>query len=360
MGLKSSESCQFVVKNTFIDHVKPKSDNALKEPDTLLRTASAPAKLAVDDAADQEFGPAVDLITPAVGGDLMDSGIECGDAPRDPEPLVRMSTYDPLEHGDGRLWEVPCGSSANWGAPSDLRMAVIPSQLPVGARQVENQWSILQQAPVDPSCILSQAMQAQAMLPSPSPFAFVHCSSAAYAGTTEMAKIEHVDQVREQQIETDTLPLQVAPQPHTLEIAVSQDSVITGVIWTVDAKKLKSNDRVAVSPPFSLYGAPFRMMLHPKISSESKGGASFRKSMGRGFLQLKCESKVQELAGARFTFNFVVGSSKKRLEAARGPITHDFTTGGIVGLRKGQDEWNFSQCVDKCSDTFVVCLEILQ
>jgi hypothetical protein len=135
--------------------------------------------------------------------------------------------------------------------------------------------------------------------------------------------------------------------------------VITAVIWRVYANNFKSNDRVAVSPPFNLWGAPFRMMLQPKVSSENKGGSSFRKAQGKGSLQLKCESKVQDSAAARFRFNFVIGSSKKRLEAPRGPISHDFSTGGIVGLRKGEDEWDFSRSVDNKSDTFVVCLEIL-
>ncbi|CAE8669697.1 unnamed protein product [Polarella glacialis] len=63
----------------------------------------------------------------------------------------------------------------------------------------------------------------------------------------------------------------LAPQPQTLTRAFSVKSGFFRVHWTVDARKLRGNDKQAVSPPFELsFGSQFpnvtfKMMIYPKV-----------------------------------------------------------------------------------------------
>merc|ERR1712048_10445 len=131
------------------------------------------------------------------------------------------------------------------------------------------------------------------------------------------------------------------PQPQTIEVYErSGDSVRAA--WIVDGKKLKGNDRIAVSPQFSFRGAQFRIMLQSKKCSDSKGGSCFRKAQGRGTLQLKCESNIQGATFAPVKIIFAVGSSKRSLDDTRGPVVHDFSRSGLVGLPRQEEVWDFS------------------
>lgn len=98
-------------------------------------------------------------------------------------------------------------------------------------------------------------------------------------------------------------------------------------------------------------------MIYPKAVSDSKGGASFKKSRGHGFVQLKCEAELAE-AIANVRFRISIGSGDK-LQPPRGPVSHNFSSSAVCGLPKDQEEWDFSSVVDPDSATFVVCLEIV-
>jgi len=140
--------------------------------------------------------------------------------------------------------------------------------------------------------------------------------------------------------------------------------------WTVDARKLKASDRVAVSPAFFLpigknrKAIQFKMMLTPTPSSQGKGGSSFRKSKGLGHIQLKCEAQVTPGEDESFplSFRMAVGSGigeDSRWLEARGPLEHDFLKQSIFPpCPTGQDkDWDFISIVDESSETFVVGLE---
>jgi len=154
------------------------------------------------------------------------------------------------------------------------------------------------------------------------------------------------------------------PQPQTLTRAFSVTSGFYRVYWTVDARKLRANDKQAVSPPFQLsFGdhfpnVAFKMMIYPKIVNDSKGGASFKKARGRGFVQLKCEAELFDVA-APVNFRIAIGS-KETLQEPRGPVCHNFSASAVCGLRKEEEEWDFAAVVDQESMTFVVCLEIVK
>eukprot|EP00933_Yihiella_yeosuensis_P081163 TRINITY_DN94711_c0_g1_i1.p1 TRINITY_DN94711_c0_g1~~TRINITY_DN94711_c0_g1_i1.p1 ORF type:complete len:430 (+),score=88.61 TRINITY_DN94711_c0_g1_i1:62-1351(+) len=152
-------------------------------------------------------------------------------------------------------------------------------------------------------------------------------------------------------------------QPQTLTRHVSAQSGCSRVHWTVDARKLKGNDKQAVSPPFELsFGnqhpdVTFKMMIYPKSTSDTKGGASFKRSKGHGFVQLKCEAELSH-ALANVSFRISIGSQEKQ-QPFRGPVSHNFSKNAVCGLPKETEEWDFSTVVDPDSQTFVVCLEIV-
>lgn len=148
------------------------------------------------------------------------------------------------------------------------------------------------------------------------------------------------------------------------------------VNWTVDARKLKSNDKVAVSPQFdvSFHGCslPFKLLIHPKATGDGKGGGSFRKAKGRGKIELKCEGGLKDDEPAVIQYCLGIGSSAKAKEGEavkrqplRGPVRHNFSQSGVSALPKESpqnplgDEWSFPEVVDEESQTFVVALEII-
>lgn len=153
------------------------------------------------------------------------------------------------------------------------------------------------------------------------------------------------------------------PQPQALHRAFSVNNQVYRIHWTVDARKLRGNDKQAVSPPFELsFGnqfpnVTFKMMIYPKQINDGKGGASFKKARGRGFVQLKCEAELTE-ALAPVNFRITIGSADKA-QTSRGPVLHNFSQSAVSGLPKDIEEWDFNTVVDQESMTFVVCLEIV-
>eukprot|EP00929_Paragymnodinium_shiwhaense_P096645 TRINITY_DN5829_c0_g1_i1.p1 TRINITY_DN5829_c0_g1~~TRINITY_DN5829_c0_g1_i1.p1 ORF type:complete len:303 (-),score=45.61 TRINITY_DN5829_c0_g1_i1:261-1169(-) len=128
------------------------------------------------------------------------------------------------------------------------------------------------------------------------------------------------------------------------------------IAWTVDARKLDSDNKVIVSPSFDVDVAgqtvPFKVILTPKETVVKKGGPSFKRSKGHGTIQLKCES-----AGAfakPVEIKFAVGRS-----GLKGPVVHDFDNAGVCTLKRQKAHWNFSQAVDAPSQTFDIRIEIL-
>lgn len=163
-------------------------------------------------------------------------------------------------------------------------------------------------------------------------------------------------------------PLVIPPDPAVprapvLQRVMSITSQVYRIRWTVDARKLKSTDREAVSPSFDLsLGVPlqFKMVVRPKVVNEGRGGASFKKAKGKGAVELRCLAEVDPGANPNVNFRIAVGNgSGTSLEPARGPVRHNFTERAICGLPEGQDEWDFGQHVDQETQTFMVCLEIL-
>merc|ERR1719277_664591 len=96
------------------------------------------------------------------------------------------------------------------------------------------------------------------------------------------------------------------PQPQTVSCIQEADGSFR-VKWTVDARKLKGNDKTVVSPPFEMSSkaiGTFKMMINP-TASKLKGGATFRNSNGRGSVQLKCDTASESKLAIRFSIGDV-------------------------------------------------------
>lgn len=152
-------------------------------------------------------------------------------------------------------------------------------------------------------------------------------------------------------------------QPQTLSCHYDSHGARYHTHWVVDARKLYGNDKQVVSPPFDiclgslLPRVTFKLMICPKAPHDVRGGAAFKKSGGRGFMQLKCEEDVTH-APAYVSFSLTIASSS-RTEPIRGPVSHNFAKRAVCGLLKSQELWDFGAVVDTASMTFNVLLEIL-
>jgi hypothetical protein len=146
-------------------------------------------------------------------------------------------------------------------------------------------------------------------------------------------------------------------------LRVDTSSCNTRINWTVDARKLRGNDKQAVSPPFQVLvggqhsDVTFKAMIYPKCTNDTRGGASFKKARGRGYVQLKCESEVAEEA-ANVVFRISVGNGASAMSAPRGPVAHNFLASAVCGLPREAEEWDFQSAVDQESMTFTVSIEI--
>jgi len=136
--------------------------------------------------------------------------------------------------------------------------------------------------------------------------------------------------------------------------------------WTIDAKKLRGNDRNAVSPLFELSNAVlgltlgFKMLIYAKVSNAGTSGASFRVADGQGLIQLKCEAARHDIASIPMTFWLSAGRGRGAgaQQMPRGPVQHDFAQSGVCGLAKDHEIWDFNGSVDKKSETLVVFLSV--
>lgn len=149
-----------------------------------------------------------------------------------------------------------------------------------------------------------------------------------------------------------------------------------------DARKLNGTDKQVVSKPIylSVKGRPvvFKLMLCAKVEpkegpkddkaspgepkkkkeapqSKDKEG-TFKTAGGIGCVQLKCEEELLE-ADWNVTFMIAIGSSADTLWAFGKEVTHNFSSCAVASSK---EEMDFNKAVDKASQTFIVCLKIVQ
>jgi len=165
----------------------------------------------------------------------------------------------------------------------------------------------------------------------------------------------------------ESVPVERPPQPSgPLTCTTGASGDCSRVQWVIEERKLKGQDKQAVSPAFTLDlpelgPTPFRLTIYPRPVSESRGGAGFRRAKGQGRVELKCEAQLpppgaRGAKGGGVVFRIAVGRESKA-QPWRGPVRHDFSEHSCCGLPRGQEDWDFQAAVDE-SRTFAVHLEL--
>lgn len=118
--------------------------------------------------------------------------------------------------------------------------------------------------------------------------------------------------------------------------------------WTIEKAKvmLASSDHSRISPSMEVplcegwAPAKFKLMLRPKMSSECRGGACFRRSKGQCFIELKCEQGQDVIGNTKFSF--WIGD-----QPPRGPIEHNFNSDAVGRLPKDLELWDVKKSLGK-------------
>lgn len=140
------------------------------------------------------------------------------------------------------------------------------------------------------------------------------------------------------------------------QLSVDQLSDGVRVFWPVNAQKLKCTDRHILSPSFELFDMTAKLMLKPIAVGCKRGESCFKRSKGRGCIELKCDAgKSADVS--KFSFRLTIGNGSK-WQPMRGPVTHDFRDGSVCGLPSDMEEWKFYPAVDADSNMFTLCLEV--
>lgn len=311
-----------MVKNTFLELDEGARSEALQRANTV----PAPASNVQDLLEDEEEEEATEVT----------------EQPKVESNIYKTMTFDSFENGDDWLWlnrqQLEAVEEHHDEAPGDAPQEFVPEEAPCGMMFIPMDLVMPVQPDMYPGCF-AVPMDRFGRFPAP---------EGGLPDFTPLGVTTTADNKRAQVLQ------------RTFSLATN----IYRIRWTVDARKLKSTDKEAVSPQFEISfsggNVPFKMIMRPRAVAQERGGASFKRSRGRGNLQLRCMAESDTETKPVVTFRLSVGSEKaaKQLKP-RGPVRHDFSEKNICGLPSGQDDWDFGKAVDEKTQTFVVCLEIL-
>jgi len=223
--------------------------------------------------------------------------------------------------------------------------------IPVPAMPVQFAQQQMQQMPQGPMVLQNYQPMRGAAWPQPQnqavPEAFGHVGGQSAQSTPSLDLYDNPAMLRQQVAQAPAPAAEEMPIPAIpgLERHFSTNSQLHRLHWTVTEKRLRSTDKVAVSPSFQIYGASWRIMLQPCVMHGHKGGSSFKAAKGRATIALKCESKPEGLSSLTMMFRFFVGS-----RPPRGPGTHDFMKTAIATLSTNAD-WDLMQDVEAATVT---------
>jgi hypothetical protein len=131
--------------------------------------------------------------------------------------------------------------------------------------------------------------------------------------------------------------------------------------WSVDARKLDSQDKQILSKEFHIFFPdqgvqPFRLMV-VAAAKDSKHKGGFLKAAGRGVLSVKCETSLPPTT-CSIAFRVTVGSGPSA--QSNGLIWHNFAEKNCCILQRKDQDWNLKAAVDEDSKRFEVCLEVVE
>jgi len=127
--------------------------------------------------------------------------------------------------------------------------------------------------------------------------------------------------------------------------------------WTVSGQRIRSQETKVASPVFfiQLPGEapyPFQLVLYAEARSPKYGSAGFRRSRGRGRIELRSTSELPRGAG-RLALSLGVGDGQLR-EPLRQAVPHDFSEQRCWGLRR----MDFASAVDPRTGLLAVHLSV--
>jgi len=272
----------------------------------------------------------------------------------------KLTTFDAFEPSTYWEWESPCDGPAGTGdAELHHQTAAVGSDDPAATDDVSSN----QQANIVfvPTPMWGPMMPGMPPMPPMMPCPWMPMDGAA--AQMQMAMPPFGGMMMG--CESDIGPVAENNKSKVMVRSFSVQSQRERIRWNVDARKLKSTDREAVSPTFEVScGATvkFKMVLKPRVRTNDKGGACFAKSGRKGYVELRCVSDLEkEGAAVRpiLTFRLQIASAR-RTEPFRGPVRHNFADRALCGLPDGQDEWDFGKVVDNTKNEFGVVLELLK
>jgi len=353
-----------IVKNTFID-----LDDAPRKP-ILARYASMPAKLVQEDHEEEDSEEEGTVSSSVKEKD----GASCpADAPPPPPApeLYRVATYD--EYEDEKQWEWTQKEDKSTGGYSSVPGpgAAGPVAGPAGA--IGNPMAM----PIPGTAYVMVPAEMAIGVPTPTPMPdgmapsqrFDRWPNGIPAPPTQAPEVGEAGDHQPKSPCPDKDPVVMPaiarpPEPRApvLQRAFSVNSSIFRIHWTVDARVLKSSDREKVSPPFevSMGGQEiqFKMCLRPLVTSESRGGSSFRKAKGKGTVDLRCLNELDPKISCTMAFRVAVGKGSESHKVSP-TVRHDFSQKAICPLPETDEEWDFKTVVDEDSQTFVLVLEVV-
>ena len=118
------------------------------------------------------------------------------------------------------------------------------------------------------------------------------------------------------------MPMMEYLDPQTIQVHPTGRPGSYLVKWFLDSRKLKSNDKQAISPGFMLYhpctGQFLRFLIgaFPKDWSAANPEANFKKAEGRGFFQLKCDTQPKDQGCLPCRFGFSVSNEEMRIASS--------------------------------------------
>uniref|UniRef100_A0A7S2L3I8 Uncharacterized protein n=2 Tax=Zooxanthella nutricula TaxID=1333877 RepID=A0A7S2L3I8_9DINO len=187
------------------------------------------------------------------------------------------------------------------------------------------------------------------------------CSTASGGSTPPSLRSAEFEEPEPQAPPPGLAALTKAPPSAAAPAVVQWQGLEDGeewVAWTMDARKLDTDDKQCVSPEFSVDLAgvgptPFKLTIFPVARTDTKRGSGFRSAKGKGRIELKCCGALD--AAMRLRLSIGIGSGATA-QPMRGPVVHDFAHRSCCGLESRDEQWKLRDALDDSQRNLVVRL----
>jgi hypothetical protein len=137
------------------------------------------------------------------------------------------------------------------------------------------------------------------------------------------------------------------------QVVANSSSQIAALCWRLDEREIRPSSCRAISPSFAMTlpeyptNISFKLMVHPY------GSRSFQRP-AHASIKVKCESNLTNMThGTKMQIRIQVGGEM------RGPFLHDFSSGAVAELPRGQDRWNLTAAVEATSKCVPIMVQVV-